>query len=230
MMLALKRLLEDYEESSHQTQGQQNSQQSSYTLPQEQEEASRRIAERIKAFHREIMQTLESVKNSISQYTGGALPENAGALVRRQLMSIPQRWRVAESTAEQQQQENGTNAAAATPQNEAVRSGNKLVAFASQSLDMIAQVSLIVSATIENAEGWLDRMGRKKREKEREMGQGQGDMKSPPPMVSMMNLQRQQLKGMYEMNKAEREREESEKEKEKGSWRPDQDVVMGEKR
>ena len=38
---------------------------------------------------------LQSVTTHVSRYTGGALPENAGALVRRQLMSVPQRWRVA---------------------------------------------------------------------------------------------------------------------------------------
>jgi hypothetical protein len=153
-MYAIKQLIQDYEQSTQVTTD--NEQRSGRTLAPEQEEASRRVAERIKAFHREIMQTLESVKNSISHYTGGALPENAGALVRRQLMSIPQRWRVAESTADQ------NNATTGAPQNEAIRSGNKLSVFASQSLDMIAQVTLIVSATIENAEGWLDRMGKKK--------------------------------------------------------------------
>jgi hypothetical protein len=147
----------------------------------EQEEASNRIAARFTDIHREIMSTLEMVKNSISRYTGGALPENAGALVRRQLMSIPQRWRVAESTAESQQ--NGAT------QSEPVRSGNKLLAFTGQSLDMIAQVTLIVGATIENAEGWLERMGKKKR-RERERLEGgsssraevkgeKGEMRSP---------------------------------------------------
>jgi hypothetical protein len=160
-MYAIKQLIQDYEQSTQGTAG--NEQQSGHTLTQEQEEASRRVAERIKAFHREIMQTLESVKNSISHYTGGALPENAGALVRRQLMSIPQRWRVAESTAEQ------SNATTGAPQNEAIRSGNKLSVFASQSLDMIAQVTLIVSATIENAEGWLDRMGKKKQREQSQL-------------------------------------------------------------
>lgn len=152
-MYAIKQLIHDYEQSTEAN----NDEQSGHTLTPEQEEASRRVADRIKAFHQEIMQTLASVKNSISHYTGGALPENAGALVRRQLMSIPQRWRVAESTAAEQN--NGTN--------EAVRSGNKLSVFASQSLDMIAQVTLIVSATIENAEGWLERMGKRERERKR---------------------------------------------------------------
>jgi hypothetical protein len=176
VMRAIKHLLEDYDQSLQgSAQGAQSPSQNGLT--QELEEASRRIAARITEFHRDIMQTLENVKNSISNYTGGALPENAGALVRRQLMSIPQRWRVAETTVEAQQ--NGTAV------NESVRSGNKLLAFAGQSLDMIAQVTMIVSATIENAESWLETMGkRKQRERERREAaagnSGVGKMRSPP--------------------------------------------------
>ncbi|KAF2437183.1 Opi1-domain-containing protein [Tothia fuscella] len=137
---------------------------------EEQEEASRRIASRITEFHRDIMHTLENVKNSISNYTGSALPENAGALVRRQLMSIPQRWKVAESAAEAQ--ENGITAS------EPQKSGNKLLAFTGQSLDMIAQVTLIVGATIENAESWLETMGKRKG-KEKGDGGASNNMKAP---------------------------------------------------
>jgi hypothetical protein len=193
VMHAIKRLLEEYSQGSAQTAQSPSPQGMSY----EQEEASQRYARHIKEFHREIMSTLEVVKNSISRYTGGALPENAGALVRRQLMSIPQRWRVAESTAESQQ--NGAT------QSEPERSGNKLLAFTGQSLDMIAQVTLIVGATIENAEGWLERMGKKKeREQERlearssslTKQEGKNQMFSPPS-------QPQQPSGQYEGEKAD---------------------------
>jgi hypothetical protein len=100
------------------------------------------------------MRTLEQIKDSISHYAGAALPDNAGALVRRQLMSIPQRWRVAETqAAESSQAHNGAP-------NETTRTGKTIVGFATQSLDMLAQVTMVVGATIQNAEGWLDRMGR----------------------------------------------------------------------
>jgi hypothetical protein len=188
VMHAIKRLLEDYNQGS--TQGAQSS--SPQGMSYEQEEASNRIAARIKEFHHDIMSTLEVVKNSISRYTGGALPENAGALVRRQLMSIPQRWRVAESTAESQ---NGTT------QSEPVRSGNKLLAFTGQSLDMIAQVTLIVGATIENAEGWLERMGKKKqRERERLEGSnsstnGSKNQMMSPPQPQQTSIKQESEKG-----------------------------------
>jgi hypothetical protein len=157
MMVALKKLLDDYEES---TIGHNDATLSNYTLTQEQEAASSRIAESIKAAHNEIMRILKQINTSISQYAGAALPENAGALVRRQLMSLPQRWRVAETTAAEQ---DGANV---HPQslNGDIRVGKTLIAFSSQSLDMLAQVTMVVGATIQNAEGWLERMGSRRRD------------------------------------------------------------------
>ncbi|QDS69101.1 hypothetical protein FKW77_010212 [Venturia effusa] len=143
---AIKQLIRDYEQSN-QHQATDNK------LTPEQEDASRRLAERMHAFHHEIMSCIQAIKNSISHYTGGALPENAGALVRRQLMSIPHRWGNAEREAAEQDK-------TSTP--EGVRKGNRLSAFATQGLDMISEVTAIVSATIENAEGWLDRYGKKR--------------------------------------------------------------------
>jgi hypothetical protein len=167
MMVALKKLLDDYEES---TRGPSDATLSNYTLMQEQEAASSRIAESIRAAHREIMKILEQIKNSISHYAGAALPENAGALVRRQLMSIPQRWRVAESTAAEQ---NGAGGHSQT-QSETAKAGKTIVVFAGQSLDMLAQVTLVVGATIQNAEGWLEKMGRRRE---------QSQMSSPPSFL-----------------------------------------------
>lgn len=143
---AIKQLIRDYERSTQ-------DQSTDSKLTPEQEDASRRLAERMQAFHQEIMTSIQSIKNAISHYTGGALPENAGALVRRQLMSIPHRWGNAEREAAEHDNTSTT---------EGVRKGNRLSAFATQGLDMIAEVTLIVSATIENAEGWLDRYGKKR--------------------------------------------------------------------
>ena len=157
MMIALKKLLDDYEESTRGSAG--DATLSNYSLTPEQEATSSRIAESIKAAHREIMKTLEQIKNSISHYAGAALPDNAGALVRRQLMSLPQRWRVAETqAAESQSEQNG--AQHGQTQTETVKAGKTIVGFASQSLDMLAQVTMVVGATIQNAEGWLEKMGR----------------------------------------------------------------------
>jgi transcriptional repressor OPI1 len=129
-------------------------------LTPEQQEASRQIAERIKALSDDIWKTLQNVVNSVSRYTGGALPDNARTLVRRQLMSVPLRWRVANQTANGSTEEgaNGDQSQASEP----ARSAHRMLAFAKEGLDMIAQVSAVVDGTVGSAEKWLDSLGRRR--------------------------------------------------------------------
>jgi len=139
-------------------------------LTPEAQHSSQRLAARIKELAAAILQTVQSVVNAVNTYTGSALPENAAALVRRQILSIPHRMRAAESAA------SGPSDAAHTPtpnghpdaaaptdaDDDALRAGRKWLDFATQSLDMIEQVTLIVGGTISSAERWLDTMGRKR--------------------------------------------------------------------
>lgn len=158
-MRALKMVLEDFERATNGS-NQYNNEKSvgSRQLMEEQqrEEESRRLANRIKAISQEIWETIKKVCSSVSQYTGGALPENAGNIVRRQLLSVPQRWQAANaaSTRNGQDGEDGEPAE--------VRGANRMLAFAKEGLDMIAQVSLVVESTIKSAEQWLDSLGRKR--------------------------------------------------------------------
>jgi hypothetical protein len=143
------------------------------------------LGERIRGYGSDIMATLQSVTTHVSRYTGGALPENAGALVRRQLMSVPQRWRVAQEAARRQPRllspelrlmgtEHGeadvdveealTSAEPAesvSSDGDPLRAGRKWIAFAEQGCEMISQVSLVLSGTVDSAESWLETMGRR---------------------------------------------------------------------
>ena len=120
-------------------------------------EESRILAERMKALGDDILNTLKTVVNIISRYAGGALPDNASTLVRRQLLSVPYRWRAAsQMTASASDTQSG-------PEAESVRSAYRMMAFAKEGLDMMAQVSLVVDATIFSAERWLHSMGKGKR-------------------------------------------------------------------
>jgi hypothetical protein len=154
IMMALRSLLEEYNQAMS---GAQAPGQSSCNLTAEQEAASNAIAERIKSLGADIINTLQAVTSNVSRYTGGALPENAGALVRRQLLSIPQRWQVA------QQQTQPDGIADQDAGSEATRTGQRWIVFAEQGLDMITQVNIVLTGTVESAEKWLDSMGRKRR-------------------------------------------------------------------
>ena len=110
------------------------------------------IAERIKKLNDEIWQTFKTVVNTVSRYTGGALPENASVVVRWQLMSVPRRWQRAVTRSAQ------------ASSDDAVSSANRMLAFAVEGLDMMEQVGGVVDSTIVSAEKWLDSLGRKKQE------------------------------------------------------------------
>jgi len=109
--------------------------------------------ERIKQLNNEIWDSVKSVCANISRHTGGALPEVASAYVREQLMSVPVRW---QRTASVSQQRAPSDARA-----EAVCSGQRMVAFANEGLDMIDQVHDVVDETIKSAEKWIERVGRR---------------------------------------------------------------------
>jgi hypothetical protein len=95
----------------------------------------------------QIMQTLKYVVDHVNNYAGGALPANAREFVRAQLMSLPQRWRVVSD---------GESSGSDTS-----RHAQRMIAFATEGLDMMTQVSGVLKATLESAEKWLERVGRR---------------------------------------------------------------------
>jgi hypothetical protein len=109
------------------------------------------IADRIKRLSSEIWTTLQSVVQSVSRYTGGALPQNASQVVRTQLLSVPQRWQLAGRQAGGEGEEQG----------EAARGANRMLAFAKEGLDMMGQITTVVDGTVQSAETWLNRIGRR---------------------------------------------------------------------
>lgn len=115
----------------------------------------RRIADRIKALSSDIWTTLQGVVQSVSRYTGGALPQNASNVVRSQLMSVPQRWQLAGRNATNGSQD------AENAGGEEVRGANRMLAFAKEGLDMMGQITTVVDGTVQSAESWLARIGRR---------------------------------------------------------------------
>lgn len=138
------------------------------------EQARRAIGARIDALRSEVLKTLQGVIETVSKYAGGALPDNARALVRRHLTSLPQRFRIAT-------QESGSNAnsnqasSSEEGKEQEVRDGaQRVLVLAKEGLDMMAQVSGVLDGTIVSAEEWCDRLGRKKRD-ENQPTEGSGE-------------------------------------------------------
>lgn len=114
------------------------------------------LLQRIQAVKADVLSTLKQVVDIVSKYAGGALPENARALVRRHLTSLPHRFQVASTSHPPPE--------SAASSSEATVSAHRILVLAQEGLDMMGQVSGVVNDTLVSAEHWCDRLGRKRPE------------------------------------------------------------------
>jgi hypothetical protein len=113
------------------------------------------LSQHIQAVKEDVLRTLKQVVDIVSKYTGGALPENARNLVRRHLMSLPQRFQIASTS-------NPPSDEAATRPSDEATSAHRVLVLAQEGLDIMAQVSGVVNDTLVSAETWCERLGRKR--------------------------------------------------------------------
>ncbi|KAI1770024.1 transcription factor Opi1-domain-containing protein [Hypoxylon cercidicola] len=161
---SLKSTMEKYEKTDGSTNGDHPMDGTSTN-----ESANRsQLAAKIADLKMDLLKTLQDVINTVSRYAGGALPENARELVRRHLMSLPQRFKVANMMNDGQQDghraETGEEECRETQENETRESAQRVLVLAKEGLDMMAQVSGVLDGTIVSAEEWCERLGRRKRE------------------------------------------------------------------
>ncbi|GJN74969.1 hypothetical protein PLICBS_009063 [Purpureocillium lilacinum] len=155
----LKSALEEYEKVDDEVaegQGQDGNDEPLAAGQKTPQESRMELADKINTLKRDVLTTLQDSINTVSKYTGGALPENARTLVRRHLTSLPQRFRVATmpSSAE----------GGAKDSDSAIREGaQKVLVLAKEGLDMVTQITGVVDGTIVSAEEWCERMGKKRR-------------------------------------------------------------------
>jgi transcriptional repressor OPI1 len=150
VMNALKMVLSQYDQARdawHRNQSSSMEKGERAKTP-EHDEAARRLADLIESHSKDIWQSLEQVVQSISKFSGAVLPENARHFVKTQLLSLPHRWRL---VSDKQDGESETS-----------RGAHRMVEFAKEGLDVIAQVSNTMELTLNSAEQWLQRVGRRK--------------------------------------------------------------------
>ena len=109
------------------------------------------MTQRIAALKEEVLDTLKRVVGIVSNYAGGALPKNARDLVHSHLVSLPQRFNIANAMIKSENEEG----------NETAKSANRVKVLAQEGLDMMTQVSRVVNDTLVSAEGWCEKLGRK---------------------------------------------------------------------
>ena len=140
---------------------------------QSQESQQAAITTRIAALRTDVLATLKQVVDVVSNYAGGALPENARNLVHLLLTSLPQRFSAASASAAND--DSG---------NEAAGGAKTVMVLAQEGLDMMSQVSRVVNDTLVSAEGWCERLGRRTG-KEQPQGQSQ-------PMLNNVKMEESQ--------------------------------------
>ncbi|KAL3959213.1 hypothetical protein ACCO45_007375 [Purpureocillium lilacinum] len=140
----LKSALEEYEKVDDEVaegQGQDGNDEPLAAGQKTPQESRMELADKINTLKRDVLTTLQDSINTVSKYTGGALPENARTLVRRHLTSLLQRFRVATmpSSAE----------GGAKDSDSAIREGaQKVLVLAKEGLDMVTQITGVVDGTI----------------------------------------------------------------------------------
>lgn len=92
----------------------------------------------------------------ISNSTGGALPENARNLVRRHLISLPQRFHKAFLTKLPSSESGDVQ----DPEMKTIVSAQKAMIFGEEALGVMDQIQAVLRETILSAERWCDTLGR----------------------------------------------------------------------
>ncbi|EHY54915.1 transcriptional regulator opi1 [Exophiala dermatitidis] len=182
-MQNLRTLLARWDEGI--TPGEHPSPMSVASMTQSQEERRQAaLTARINALKADVLQTLKHVVGIVSNYAGGALPQNARELVHRHLISLPQRFNMANRAGVE---DSGPSSAGCS---EAVKSGKRVMLLAQEGLDMMTQVSRVVNDTLVSAEGWCEKLGRR-----------------PPPPQPQSHLEAQGMMLNEKMNGTTRETE-----------------------
>lgn len=133
------------------------------------------LAARINSLKKDVIKTLRDVVETVSKYTGGALPDNARILVRRHLTSLPRKWQLAmvssnssrpqSSSSETQQQQLIDIEEGDKGREKNVKEGaQRVLILAKEGLEMMGQVSGVLDGTIVSAEEWCERLGKKRKE------------------------------------------------------------------
>jgi len=171
--------MEKYERKTNDNTGDSHMQDSSSS--HETEDRSQ-LAAKVGLLRSDVVKTLRDVTDTVSRYAGGSLPENARALVRRHLTSLPQRLHLANIANNRESRENreadshsdvnmeeGRSEQEQETDKKTRESAQLVLVIAKEGLEMMSQVSGILNGTIESAEEWCERLGKKKREKREDM-------------------------------------------------------------
>ncbi|KAK3498956.1 clock-controlled protein 8 [Neurospora hispaniola] len=116
------------------------------------EEDRTRLVERMTELRKSIYSNIKDVSSVVANYTGAALPENAGNLVRHHLLSLPMVWSQASKTTTSSEQPNTQDP------NALVRKAAKVaLSFSKEGLHIFSQIMEIIRTATDHAEDWRNK-------------------------------------------------------------------------
>ncbi|CCC11844.1 putative clock-controlled gene-8 [Sordaria macrospora k-hell] len=115
------------------------------------EEDRTKLVERMTELRQNIYSNIKDVSSVVSNYTGAALPENAGNLVRHHLLSLPMVWsQASKKTSSEQPNSQDPNAL--------VRKAAKVaLSFSKEGLHIFSQIMEIIRTATDHAEDWRNK-------------------------------------------------------------------------
>ncbi|EAQ82945.1 hypothetical protein CHGG_10763 [Chaetomium globosum CBS 148.51] len=123
-----------------------------------------RLLQRMNELRDELFRVIHRSVQTVSKYTGGALPENARNLVHSQLMSLPGRYQFHYMRETEGRRGGGEETADAGPGARTRDSAHLALLFAKEALEMMAQVGEVLTRTVVSAEQWCETLYKEKSE------------------------------------------------------------------
>lgn len=117
------------------------------------------ISQRISALDRSIREALKHVIGIVDKFTGSALPENARSVVKRYIVTFPQRFQLVNMMARDEPEFSPQGPYAAHPP-ETIANSRRALVFALEGLNMLVQITTVLDGTIASAEDWIASFGR----------------------------------------------------------------------
>ena len=158
VLVKLKRAIAEYDLVSQADGGEQTAADGRRPAPATAEDRSRLI-QHMNDLRDELFRVIHRSVQTVSKYTGGALPENARNLVHSQLMSLPGRYQFHYMRESEARRDEDAGPGARTRD-----SAHLALLFAKEALQMMTQVGEVLTRTVVSAEQWCETLYKEKNE------------------------------------------------------------------
>lgn len=118
-----------------------------------------KLIQRMSELRDDLFRAIQRTVQTVSKYTGSALPDNARNLVHRQLMSLPGLYQL-----HYMRESSETRRENSSPESWARDRAHLALVFAREALQLMTQVADVLNRTLMSAEEWCETLYKKKQE------------------------------------------------------------------